>query len=119
MPVVKEKVPELLAFLKAYGMDEPLRSDFERLVPQSDGPAPALKGRYIPGSSLQTDLSMLCHEAMQRLFAKFTFKDAPWREAQDAGILVAPLRRPEENVDDAHWRARRTFAEVEHPELGR
>jgi hypothetical protein len=64
-------------------MDEPLRSDFERLVPPTGGPAPALKGRYIPGSSLQTNLSMLCHEAMQRLFAKFTFKDAPWREAQD------------------------------------
>ena len=88
MPVVKEKVPELLTFLSAHGMDEPLRSDFERLVPPTGGPAPALKGRYIPGSSLQTNLSMLCHEAMQRLFAKFTFKDAPWREAQEAGILV-------------------------------
>jgi crotonobetainyl-CoA:carnitine CoA-transferase CaiB-like acyl-CoA transferase len=119
MPVVKEKVPELLSFLSAYKMDEPLRSDFERLVPPTGGPAPSLKGRYIPGSSLQTDLSMLCHEALQRLFAKFTFEDAPWREAQEAGILVAPLRRPEENVDDAHWRARRTFAEVAHPEVGR
>jgi hypothetical protein len=98
MPIVKEKVPELLAFLSAHGMDEPLRSDFERLVPPTGGPAPVLKGRYIPGSSLQTNLSMLCHEAMQRLFAKFTFQDAPWREAQEAGILVAPLRRPEENV---------------------
>ena len=117
-PTVKEKVPELLAFLKEHGMDEPLRSDFERLVPPSDAPKPVVKGRYIPGSSQQTDLSMLCQEALQRLFAKFTFEDAPWREAQEAGVLCAPLRRPEENVDDAHWRARRTFAEVEHPEVG-
>ncbi len=118
MPIVKDKVPELLAFLAQYGMDQPLRSDYERIA----GVAVAgreLSGRYIPGSSLPTDLSTLCHEALQRLFAKFTFEDAPWREAQEAGILVAPLRRPEENVDDPHWRARNTFSEVEHPELGK
>jgi len=116
-PIVKEKVAELLSFLEAYGMDEPLRSDFEGMVDlslQSQQP----KGRYIPGSSQQTDLSMRCQEALGRLFAKFTFENAPWQEAQDAGILVAPLRRPEENIADPHWRARRTFSEVEHPEHG-
>jgi crotonobetainyl-CoA:carnitine CoA-transferase CaiB-like acyl-CoA transferase len=118
-PIVKEKVPELLDFLAAYGMDEPLRSDFARLVPAGTSLAPVVKGRYIPGSSAQTDLSMRCQEALQRLFAKFTFADAPWREAQEAGVLVAPLRRPEENVSDEHWRARRTFAEIHHPEMGR
>jgi crotonobetainyl-CoA:carnitine CoA-transferase CaiB-like acyl-CoA transferase len=118
-PVVKEKVPELLDFLASYGMDEPLRTDFGRLVPAGDALKPVVRGRYIPGSSAQTDLSMRCQEALQRLFAKFTFADAPWREAQEAGVLVAPLRRPEENVDDPHWRARQTFAEVGYPELGR
>jgi crotonobetainyl-CoA:carnitine CoA-transferase CaiB-like acyl-CoA transferase len=34
-------------------------------------------------------------------------------------VLCAPLRLPHENVFDEHWRARGTFAEVEHPELGR
>jgi crotonobetainyl-CoA:carnitine CoA-transferase CaiB-like acyl-CoA transferase len=43
----------------------------------------------------------------------------PWREAQDAGLLWAPLRKPHENALDEHWLARKTFADVEHPELGR
>jgi crotonobetainyl-CoA:carnitine CoA-transferase CaiB-like acyl-CoA transferase len=116
-PVVKEKVPELLEFLESFGMDEPLRSDFERTEPGGGAQAQLPKGRYIPGSSRQTDLSMRCHEALQRLFAKFTFENAPWAEAQEAGILVAPLRRPEENVHDPHWVARRTFTGIEHPEL--
>ncbi len=118
-PVAKEKVPELLMFLKSYGMDEPLRTEFERIVPADVMRSREPNGRYIPGSGKQTDLSMRSQEALQRVFAKFTFANAPWREAQDAGLLVAPLRRPEENVGDPHWRARRTFAEVEHPEVGR
>jgi crotonobetainyl-CoA:carnitine CoA-transferase CaiB-like acyl-CoA transferase len=117
-PIVKEKVPELLAFLEAHGMEEPLRSDFERLNPGASLQSQQPKGRYIPGSSQQTDLSMRCQESLERLFAKYTFANAPWHEAQDAGILVAPLRRPEENIGDDHWRSRRTFAEVEYPEHG-
>jgi crotonobetainyl-CoA:carnitine CoA-transferase CaiB-like acyl-CoA transferase len=117
-PVIKEKVPELLDFLRAYGMDQPLRSDFERIVPPGVQQPREPKGRYIPGSSNPTELSKRCHEALQSLFAKFTFENAPWREAQEAGILVAPLRRPEENVADEHWRTRRTFSEVAHPDVG-
>jgi crotonobetainyl-CoA:carnitine CoA-transferase CaiB-like acyl-CoA transferase len=117
-PIVKEKVPELLAFLEVHGMEEPLRSDFERIAPGASLQSQQPKGRYIPGSSQQTDLSMRCQEALERLFAKYTFDNAPWHEAQDAGILVAPLRRPEENIGDEHWRSRKTFAEVEYPEHG-
>ena len=40
-------------------------------------------------------------------------------EAQEAGLLWAPLRKPHENALDEHWLARKTFAEVAHPELGR
>src|SRR5881394_4461322 len=47
------------------------------------------------------------------------YKDMPWREAQDAGLLWAPLRKPHENALDEHWLTRKTFAEIEHPELGR
>ena len=35
------------------------------------------------------------------------------------GLLWAPLRKPHENALDEHWLARKTFAEIEHPELGR
>ena len=39
--------------------------------------------------------------------------------AGSRACLWAPLRKPHENALDEHWRARKTFAEVEHPELGR
>ena len=31
----------------------------------------------------------------------------PWREAQDAGLLWAPLRKPHENALDEHWLTRK------------
>jgi crotonobetainyl-CoA:carnitine CoA-transferase CaiB-like acyl-CoA transferase len=43
----------------------------------------------------------------------------PWVEAQAVGLVWAPMRRPEENLDDPHWGERQTFADVEHPELDR
>lgn len=41
-----------------------------------------------------------------------------WRDAQARGIPWAPIRLPEENLQDEQWRMRATFTEVEHPELG-
>ena len=58
-------------------------------------------------------------ELLQRLIGRFTYDEAPWREAQEAGLLFVPVRRPEENLHDEHWKIRGTFSEVEHPELGR
>jgi crotonobetainyl-CoA:carnitine CoA-transferase CaiB-like acyl-CoA transferase len=40
-----------------------------------------------------------------------------WREGQSRGIPWAPIRLPEENLQDEQWRMRATFTEVEHPEL--
>jgi crotonobetainyl-CoA:carnitine CoA-transferase CaiB-like acyl-CoA transferase len=40
-------------------------------------------------------------------------------EAQGLGLPWAPIRRPEENVGDPHWKTRGTFVDVPHPELGR
>ena len=45
--------------------------------------------------------------------------EGPWHEAQAAGQIWAPVRKPEENLLDPQWKARDTFFEVEHPELGR
>jgi crotonobetainyl-CoA:carnitine CoA-transferase CaiB-like acyl-CoA transferase len=58
-------------------------------------------------------------DVVQRFVRAWTYKDMPWREAQDAGLLWAPLRKPHENALDEHWLVRKTFAEVEHPELRR
>jgi crotonobetainyl-CoA:carnitine CoA-transferase CaiB-like acyl-CoA transferase len=58
-------------------------------------------------------------EAVQRFVRAFTYEHVPWREAQEAGMLWAPLRKPHENALDPHWLARRSCTDVEHPELGR
>lgn len=42
-----------------------------------------------------------------------------WREAQALGLAWAPIRRPEENIQDTHWQMRETFFDVPHPELQR
>jgi crotonobetainyl-CoA:carnitine CoA-transferase CaiB-like acyl-CoA transferase len=56
-------------------------------------------------------------EYVQRLTRRFTYADLPWQEAQLAGLLWSPVRKPHENANDEHWLSRGTFADVEHPEL--
>lgn len=71
-------------------------------------------GREIPGSGAATERSARVSELMQRLVRKFSYDKMPWREAQQRGIVCAPLRKPHENVADEHWKRRGTFAEIEH-----
>jgi crotonobetainyl-CoA:carnitine CoA-transferase CaiB-like acyl-CoA transferase len=42
-----------------------------------------------------------------------------FEKAQAVGLAWAPIRRPEENLEDRHFAARGSFAEIDHPELGR
>lgn len=42
-----------------------------------------------------------------------------FRRAQALGLAWAPVRRPEENLDDEHFRRRGSFAAIAHPELAR
>ena len=100
----------LIAFLEGYGMAADL---------VDEGPRAGGIGRPIPGSGQASELATHTLEVVQRFLRRFTYEEVPWRLMQEAGIICVPLRRPEENVGDAHWRARRTFAEVHHPELGR
>ena len=51
--------------------------------------------------------------------SKYKFDRDLWRDAQDAGMPWAPLRRPEENAEDPHWLERGTFLQVEYPEIGK
>jgi crotonobetainyl-CoA:carnitine CoA-transferase CaiB-like acyl-CoA transferase len=105
----------LVDFLKGYGMEADLP---ERLA--AAGALQAEAGsRAIPGSSNQGEDNAHTQEVIQRLMRKFTYEGAPWREAQEAGLLCVPLRKPHENAMDEHWQVRKTFADVEHPELGR
>ena len=76
------------------------------------------KGRRVPGSSANSARGMQLIEAVQRLIRAFTFENVPWHEAQEVGLLWAPLRKPHENLTDPHWLKRGSLADVDHPALG-
>jgi crotonobetainyl-CoA:carnitine CoA-transferase CaiB-like acyl-CoA transferase len=100
----------LIPFLTGYGM----QADLERPASEAD-----TKARNVPGSGASDESKAHMLEIVQRFIRSHRYDTMPWREAQDAGLLWAPLRKPHENVLDAHWQARGTFAQVEHPEQGK
>jgi crotonobetainyl-CoA:carnitine CoA-transferase CaiB-like acyl-CoA transferase len=57
-------------------------------------------------------------ELTDKLIGKLLYDRDLWRRGQELGMPWAPIRRPEENLDDEHWRMRDAFFEIEHPELG-
>jgi crotonobetainyl-CoA:carnitine CoA-transferase CaiB-like acyl-CoA transferase len=75
--------------------------------------------RAIPGSSPTGERTARLVDLVQRFVRKHSYDTLPWREAQAAGVMCAPVRKPHENVADEHWQVRGTFAPVDHPELGR
>jgi crotonobetainyl-CoA:carnitine CoA-transferase CaiB-like acyl-CoA transferase len=99
----------LVRLLEKYGMDAGL---------DPDTPGVPTSGRYVPGTGPSTAKRDHAMEAVQRFVRAFTYEHVPWREAQEAGILCAPLRKPHENAMDPHWLARGSCADIEHPELG-
>ena len=100
----------LVPFLERYGMAGDLKP------PSADAD---LRARSVPGSGPGDDETAHMLEVIQRFVRAFRYDDVPWREAQEAGLLWTPLRKPHESAQDEHWLRRGSFAEVEHPELGR
>ena len=100
----------LVPLLGKYGM----QADLQPPPPDAD-----LKARNVPGSQVGDEARAHMLDVVQRFVRAWTYADMPWREAQDAGLLWAPLRKPHENALDEHWLKRKTFADIPHPELGR
>ena len=100
----------LVPFLEKYGM----QADLARPAEGADH-----KARNVPGSGGANEFANHITEVIQRVIRAHTWETLPWREAQAAGLLWAPLRKPHENAADPHWQERGSFAEVEHPEHGR
>lgn len=100
----------LVPFLKRWNMEADL-------VPPASNVD--LKARAIPGTITLDERMSHRLEVIQRFVRAFTYADVPWREAQDAGLLWTPIRKPHENAVDPHWLARGTFTDIEHPDLGR
>src|SRR5882724_9665319 len=106
-------VARLIALVERYGMETGLSAE-QATAPQG--------GRFVPGTAPETaQAAQGPHpmEAVQRFVRAFTYEHVPWREAQEAGMLWAPLRKPHENALDPHWMARQSVTDIAHPELGR
>lgn len=100
----------LVPFLANYGMAADL---------QEPGKEADTKARNIPGSGADDEQKSHMLEIVQRFIRAFRYDSMPWREAQAAGLLWSPLRKPHENALDGHWQKRGTFAEIDHSEFGR
>ncbi|MBV9250213.1 MAG: CoA transferase [Acetobacteraceae bacterium] len=100
----------LVPFLSKYEM----QADLQPPPPDTD-----LRARNIPGSAASDESKAHMLDVVQRFVRAWTYADMPWREAQEAGLLWAPLRKPHENALDEHWLKRHSFADIPHPELGR
>ncbi len=104
----------LVPFLSRYNMAADLPSpDFDAVV------AADQHARSIPGSGGGTDETAHIADVIQRFVRAHCYDDMPWHEAQEAGLLWSPLRKPHENAQDAHWLKRQSFTDIEHSELGR
>jgi crotonobetainyl-CoA:carnitine CoA-transferase CaiB-like acyl-CoA transferase len=101
---------QLVGLMEKYGMEAGIDPE-KATVPTS--------GRFVPGTGPNTQKRDHAMEAVQRFVRAFTYENVPWREAQEAGMLWAPLRKPHESATDPHWLARQSCADIEHPELGR
>jgi crotonobetainyl-CoA:carnitine CoA-transferase CaiB-like acyl-CoA transferase len=110
MTGMNQDLAKLVPFLGRYGMAADLT------VPRSEDRKAA---RRIPGSGKNDEAATHALEVVQRFIRSFTYENVPWREAQEAGLLWAPLRKPHESATDPHWLSRGTFADIEHPELKR
>jgi crotonobetainyl-CoA:carnitine CoA-transferase CaiB-like acyl-CoA transferase len=108
--VAAQEGGRIVSFLEKYGMAADLTADQA---------AAGQGGRAIPGTSVDDERQAHTMEVLQRLVRACTYDRVPWREAQDAGLLWAPLRKPHENIFDEHWTIRQSYALVEHPEVGR
>ncbi len=100
----------LVPLLTKYGM----QADLQPPPPDAD-----LKARAVPGSTASDEGKAHMIDVVQRFARSWTYQDMPWLEAQEAGLLWAPLRKPHENALDEHWIQRKSFADVYHPEHNR
>jgi len=57
-------------------------------------------------------------ELVRKFVAGLPAEEA-FTRAQTQGLPWAPIRRPEDNLDDPHFNSRNSFAAIAHPELGR
>ena len=58
-------------------------------------------------------------DIVNRFVKSFLFERDVWQWFQEIGATWAPVRRPEENLPDRHWRARETFIDTKRDQVSR
>jgi crotonobetainyl-CoA:carnitine CoA-transferase CaiB-like acyl-CoA transferase len=58
------------------------------------------------------------NDLIEQLVARMPAQEV-FERAQALGLAWSPIRRPEDNLADPHFRSRHTFAQIHHSELGR
>src|SRR5262245_34473481 len=101
---------KLVQLMNRYGLGEGFKVE-TMAAPRS--------GRFVPGTGPTKSGRDEGKEAVQKFERSFTYENIPWREAQELGMLWAPLRKPHENAIDEHWVKRGSVTDIEHPELGK
>ena len=76
------------------------------------------KKRDVPGATPFDEHKAHVLEVVQRFVRTFRYEDLPWHAAQEQGLMWAPLRRPHENLDDPHWIARGSYAQIRNDGSG-
>jgi crotonobetainyl-CoA:carnitine CoA-transferase CaiB-like acyl-CoA transferase len=71
------------------------------------------KVRDVPGATPFDERKAHILEVVQRFVRGFRLRDLPWQQAQAHGLMWSPLRKPHENLDDAHWKARGSYAWID------
>ena len=72
--------------------------------------------RVLPGMDGGAASNM---DVVEQTMRRYLFDDVPWHEAQQAGLMWVPVRKPHESAHDQHWLERGTYTDIEHPELGK
>ena len=67
-------------------------------VARRDG-CPEQGSRVLPGTEVGAASNV---DAVEHTVRRYLYDDVPWREAQEAGLMWVPVRKPHENAyDDA------------------
>ena len=100
---MKNDVPNTARLLKKYGMEEDLGDPVYEDPEHVKSPVAAAHVNHVVAD----------------FFSRVMGDTDVWAEAQELGLTWAPIRRPEENVGEEHWKQRGTFYEVTDPRSGR
>src|SRR5207245_4627748 len=95
-------------------------AEFEKMVPMLDdaGMAEDLTHPFYLDPPNRRDAAARHINEVARRYIEAHDSEYLFHNAQRRGVVWCPIRPPEDNAADEHFRLRGAIIEVEHPELG-